>query len=131
VIGLLKKENEMRLGVLLAVGCLVLVTLVSSFSQTFQGGYQPTVSDIQSNTDAHIGFNRELADHSAKLDALKAQHDAMSDLPIRMARIEERLEVQGQMVWAILAGVLGLIGKEIWAALRSLRNRRPAENGGG
>ena len=113
----------MRLGGFVAVAMLVLVTLASSFSQTFQRDktYQQPV--LAGNIEDHMAFTRELADHSAKLDALKNQHDAMADLPVRMARIEERLNVMQQMVWAILAGILGLIGKEVWSGIRALSGR--------
>ena len=123
---ILQWENEMRLGMLLAVNFLVLATLVSSFSQTFSRDepyQQPFERMVRTNTDDHMSFTRELADHSAKLDTLKSQHDAMSDVPVRMARIEERLDLLGQITWTILVGIAGLIGKEIWYGIRALKVR--------
>lgn len=116
----------MRLGMLLAVNFLVLATLVSSFSQTFSRDepyQQPFERMVRTNTDDHMSFTRELADHSAKLDTLKSQHDAMSDVPVRMARIEERLDLLGQITWTILVGIAGLIAKEIWYGIRALRRK--------
>lgn len=107
----------------MAVAALVLVTLVTAFPQVID---RPETRSV--NTQDHMDFTRELAEHSAKLDSLKAQHDAMVGLPERMARIEERLDVIGRMVWALLGGIFALLAKEVWSGMRSLRSRR--SNGG-
>lgn len=107
----------MRLGILIASAVLVLVTLVSAFPQTF------STQNDRDNTADHMAFTRELADHSAKLDTLAKQHEAMAGLPERMVRIEERLDLMGRMIFAALAGIFALIGKEVWAGMRALRSR--------
>jgi hypothetical protein len=117
----------MRLGALLAVAVLVLVTLVTAFPQVVERS-EPLGRSV--NTQDHMDFTRELADHSAKLDALKSQHDAMVALPERMARIEERLDVIGRMVWALLGGIFALLAKEIWSGMRAIRSRKYANGGG-
>ena len=117
----------MKLGGFVAVAVLVLVTLVSAFPQVVSRDERPGRS---ANTEDHMAYTRELAEHSAKLDVLKTQHDAMIAIPERIARIEERLDVLGRMVWSILGGIFALLTKEIWAAMRSLRSRKFADNGG-
>jgi len=118
----------MRLGIFTAVSALVLMTLLSAFPQVI------TSSD-RGNTADHMAFTRELADNAAKLDALKSQHDAMasqlSDVPIKIARIEERLDLLGRMVYAILGGIFALLAKEIWAAMQTIRSKRSANGDGG
>lgn len=106
----------MRLVGFLAVTVLVLAVLVSAFPQTF--------TREKDNIDAHMGFTRELAEHAAKLEAV-------TGMPERMARIEERLSVLGWMVWGILAGVGALLSKELGAAVRSVRTRRTANGSAG
>lgn len=118
--------NEMRLGALLAVAALVLVTLVAAFPQVSS----PVSEGRSANTQDHMDFTRELAEHNAKLDTLKAQHDSMVLLPERIARIEERLEVIGRMVWALLGGIFALLAKEIWSGMRNLRSRKYSNGGG-
>ena len=105
---------------------LVLVTLVTAFPQVIERP-EPGRSV---NTQDHMDFTRELAEHSAKLDSLKAQHDAMVGLPERMARIEERLDVIGRMVWALLGGIFALLAKEVWSGMKTLNARRAANGGG-
>ena len=117
----------MKLGGFVAVAVLVLVTLVSAFPQVVSRDGREGRS---ANTEDHMSYTRELAVHSAKLDVLKSQHDEMGNLPERMARIEERLDVLGRMVYAILGGIFALLAKEIWAAMRSLRSRKFANDGG-
>ncbi len=117
----------MRLGILLAVATLVLVTLVTAFPQVAA----TAIDGRSANTQDHMDFTRELAEHSAKLDTLKAQHDAMSSLPERITRIEERLDVVGKMIWAILAGIAALLSKEAVALARSIRRLAPASRNNG
>jgi hypothetical protein len=101
----------MRLGGFVAVTILVLVVLVNAFPQTF--------TREKDNIDAHMNFTAKLAEHSVKLEA-------MNGVPERMARIEERLDGLGRMVWGILAGIAALLGKEVWSEMRALRTRRLA-----
>jgi hypothetical protein len=121
-----KWETDMKLGGFIAVALLVLVTLVCAFPQVVS---HETREGRSANTDDHMDFTRQLADHSAKLDVLKSQHDATTALPERMARIEERLDVLGRMVFGILGGIFALLAKEIWAGMQSLRSRRFAAGG--
>ena len=109
---------EMRLGVIAASALLVLVTLVTAFSQVM--GRQES-----SNIQDHMAFTRELAAHAADLNTLKTQHDKLGALPERMVRIEERLDLMGRMVWAILAGIAALLFKEAVALARSIRRLVP------
>jgi hypothetical protein len=116
----------MRLGGLIAVVVLVLVTLVQAFPQV-QGDQVSSGSNIAD----HMGFNRELADHAAKLDTLKSQQSAVADLPVRMARIEERLDLLSRMIYSLLVGVFMLLARELWGALRFFRSRMTNVSGGG
>jgi len=70
-----------------------------------------------------MGFNRELADHAAKLDTLRTQQASLEDMPVRMARIEERLAIMSSMIYSLLVGVFGLLAKEVWGAVQMLRSR--------
>ena len=110
----------MRLGGLLAVLILVLVTLVQALPETFQASTQ----EARDNTRNHMAFTGQLAAHEAELGTLERQYNSVANLPERMARIEERLELMGKMMFAVLTGILALIGKEAWFALRSLRHPR-------
>ena len=117
----------MRLGIFVGAATLVLITLLSAFPQVL------AAPDMQGNTADHMTFTRELAADAAKLDALRDQHDDMatrfSTIPERIARIEERLDLLGRMVWAILGGILALLAKEIWDGMRILRNRKNGNGG--
>jgi hypothetical protein len=107
----------MRLGALVSVAILVLVTLVDAFPQV------QADRASGSNVSDHMGFNRELADHAAKLDTLRTQQASLEDMPVRMARIEERLAIMSSMIYSLLVGVFGLLAKEVWGAVQMLRSR--------
>lgn len=120
--------NAMRLGIFVGVAALVLITLLSAFPQVV------TSADQGSNTTEHLEFTREITETATKLDALQKQHEAMatqfSTVPEKIARIEERLDLLGRMVWAILGGIFALLAKEIWGAMKIIRSRRTNGNGG-
>ncbi len=113
----------MRLGGFAAITLLVLIVLVEAFPQV--------VESRSSNIEDHMTFTRELATQAAQLDTLKSQYAAVADLPVRMARIEERLDIMVRMVWALLGGMFALLGKEAWAAMKALRSRRYANGDSG
>lgn len=107
----------------MAITILVLVTLVSAFPQVAR--LADTASEVRSeNMQDHMTFTRELAEQGTRLDTLRAQHDAMSGLPERMARMETKLELLVVMIYAILMGVGGLLFKEVWGFLKARRPRR-------
>lgn len=116
--------DDMRLSIFLALVILVLATLVSALPQVYTAR---AAQDERSNIADHMAFTKGLAEESAKLEALKDQHNAMagqfSVIPVKIARIEERLDMMVRMVWGILAGILGLLVKEVVLAIRSIRGR--------
>jgi hypothetical protein len=115
----------MRLGILLAVAALVLVTLVTAFPQVVDSRGR------SANTDDHMEYTRELAAYGVRLDALEKQQQTLISLPERMARIETRLDTFGWMIFAVLGGVFTLLSKEVWGAVKALNSRRVANGGGG
>lgn len=119
----------MRLGIFVGIAVLVLITLVSAFPQVIAS------SDLQTNTADHMTFTREIASAESKLDALQRQHEEMArrfgEMPEKMARIEERMDLLSRMVLASLGGILALLVKEVMALIRSVRNRRNGNDGDG
>ncbi len=122
----------MRLGALIAVVILVLVTLVDVFPQVIRSSDADaaTAEGRSINMQDHMNFTRELAAQGTQLGVLKSQHDAMAGLPERIARIEERLDTLGRMIYATLGGILSLLLKEVWTGMKSLRSRRMSNGAG-
>ncbi len=108
----------MRLGALMAVTILVLVTLVSAFPQVVS-----TQDSARANIEDHMTFTRELAAQSVKLSNLEEQHRAMLGVPAQLAVMEERLTLYGRMILAILAAVFTLLAKEMWNTIKSVMTR--------
>ena len=102
----------MRLALLIGVTILVLVTLVWAVPQI-----------QESNTSDHMQFTRDISGQEAQLGALQTSVEQMRVIPERMARIEERLDFMGRLLFALLAGVFGLLFKESWELARNLARR--------
>lgn len=110
----------MKLAILIGVSVLVLATMATSFPVVIAAQGQ---AESATNVSDHMMFTREIAEQKAKLDVVRDQYQSMTGVPERIARVEERLVILVQMVYALLVGVFGLLFKELWGAMQTLRGR--------
>lgn len=104
--------TDMRLAALIGTAVLVLGTLLLAVPQI-----------QESNTEDHMQFTREISSHQARIVALETSVAEMRSIPERMARIEERLDLMGKLLFGMLAGVFGLLFKELWEVAHNLGRR--------
>ena len=118
--------TRVRLIATFCMAIIVLVVLVTSFSAIIlqaQPETQAQASESRINTEAHMVFTRQLAAQESLLATMHEQIAALSQIPERQARFEERLDNMVRMVYAILGGVFTLLVKEIGALFRYIKGR--------
>ena len=121
---LLTWGNDLKLASLAGVALLVLVTLATSFPLLVDA--QGRIEERSANMDDHMIFTRDSAQQGAEINALQDQQRAMAEVPAKLARLEERIDNQSRMIYAILGGILALLLKELWGSIQSIRARKPA-----
>lgn len=102
----------MKNAILIGAAAFVLMTLTSAVPQM-----------QESNIADHMQFTRDSSSQEARIGGLEESVAEMRIIPERMARIEERLDLMGKLLFGLLTGIFGLLFKELWGMARALSRK--------